>query len=284
VLANKGVRCAPYSITKVVAPGERKPLIENKPDCKQVISEAISTRTVAMLRGVITGGTGGNAALAGGRPVAGKTGSAQNNTSAFFSGFTPQLSTSVWVGYRARRVPMRNLYNGGPVYGGTFPAIIFKNYMDAALAGQPVAPFPAAPPPPAPPEVGVPGVVGLPKETAEAVLARAGFGSSVKPVRSAQPKGRVVRQAPGPGARLRQGSTVVLAVSAGRGGGNNVIVPGVVGLRAGMARTVLTRAGLSSGLAYTNRGPPGRVAAQSPGAGAQLPSGSYITLVVSRRS
>jgi membrane peptidoglycan carboxypeptidase len=284
VLANKGVRCAPYSITKVVAPGERKPLIENKPDCKRVISEKISTRTVAMLRGVITNGTGGRAALAGGRPVAGKTGSAQNNTSAFFSGFTPQLSTSVWVGYRAKRVPMRNLFNGGPVYGGTFPAIIFKNYMDAALAGQPAAGFPAAPPPPAPPQVGVPDVVGLSQEAAEAVLARAGFGSSVKPVRSAQPKGRVVRQAPGPGARLRQGSTVVLAVSAGRGGGggNNVIVPGVVGLQAGVARTVLTRAGLSSGLAYTNSGPPGRVAAQSPGPGAQLPGGSYITLVVSR--
>jgi membrane peptidoglycan carboxypeptidase len=286
VLANKGVRCAPYSITKVVAPGEREPLIENKPDCKRVISEKISTQTVAMLRGVINGGTGGRAAL-GGRPVAGKTGSAQNNTSAFFSGFTPQLSTSVWVGYRARRVPMRNLFNGGPVYGGTFPAIIFHNYMEAALAGLPAAPFPAAPPPPAPPQVGVPDVVGLSQQAAQAVLARAGFGSSVKPVRSAQPKGRVVRQAPGPGGRLRQGSTVVLAVSAGRGGGgggNNVIVPGVVGLQAGAARTVLTRAGLSSGMAYTNSGPPGRVAAQSPGAGAQLPTGSYVTLVVSRRS
>jgi beta-lactam-binding protein with PASTA domain len=158
--------------------------------------------------------------------------------------------------------------------------------MAAALAGAPVQNFPAAPPPPAPPRVGVPDVVGLPEGAARAVLARAGFGSQVKPVRSAQPKGRVVRQAPGPGARLRQGSTVILAVSAGRGGGggNNVIVPGVVGLQAGVARTVLTRAGLSSGLAYTNRGPPGRVAAQSPGAGAQLPTGSYITLVVSRRS
>jgi penicillin-binding protein 1A len=285
VLANKGVRCAPFSITKVVAPGERKPLIENKPDCKQVINEKIATRTVAMLRGVITNGTGGRAALAGGRPVAGKTGSAQNNTSAFFSGFTPQLSTSVWVGYRARRVPMRHLFEGGPVYGGTFPAIIFKNYMDAALAGQPAVGFPAAPPPPAPPQVGVPDVVGLSQEAAQGVLARAGFGSQVRPVRSAQPKGRVVRQAPGPGARLRQGSAVVLAVSAGRGGGgNNVIVPGVVGLQAGVARTVLTRAGLSSGLAYTSNGQPGRVAAQSPGAGAQLPRNSYITLLVSRRS
>ena len=178
---------------------------------------------------------------------------------------------------------MRNLYNGGPVYGD-LPGDHLQELHGRGPGWPARRPFPAAPPPPAPPEVGVPGVVGLPKETAEAVLARAGFGSSVKPVRSAQPKGRVVRQAPGPGARLRQGSTVVPAVSAGRGGGgNNVIVPGVARARAGMARTVLAQAGLSSGLAH-QQGPPGRVAAQSPGAGVQLPSGSYVTLVVSRRS
>ena len=137
VLANKGVRCAPYSITKVFTPGERKPLIENRPDCKRVIDEKISTRTVAMLRGVINGGTGHRASL-GARPVAGKTGSAQDNLSAFFAGFTPQLSTAVWVGFRARRVPMRTQFNGGPVYGGTFPALIFHDYMAAALAGAPI--------------------------------------------------------------------------------------------------------------------------------------------------
>jgi membrane peptidoglycan carboxypeptidase len=238
---------------------------------------------VAMLRGVITGGTGGRASL-GARPVAGKTGSAQNNTSAFFSGFTPQLSTSVWVGYRARRVPMRNLFNGGPVYGGTFPAIIFHNYMEAALAGEPVVGFPAAPPPPAPPALGVPDVVGLSQEVAQAILARAGFATSVRQVASAQPKGRVVRQGPRAGTRARQGTTVHLAVSGGRGGGRDVIVPGVVGLQASVARTLLGRAGLASGLAYTNRGPAGRVAAQSPGPGSSLPRGSYVTLVIGRRN
>jgi membrane peptidoglycan carboxypeptidase len=283
VLANKGVRCAPYSITKVVAPGERRPIIENKPECRRVIDEKISTRTVAMLRGVITNGTGGRAAL-NGRPVAGKTGSAQNNTSAFFSGFTPQLSTSVWVGYRASRVPMRNLYQGGPVYGGTFPAIIFKSYMDAALAGQPVVGFPAAPPPPAPPALGVPDVVGLSQQAAQAILARAGFAVHVRQVPSAEPKGRVVRQGPRAGTRVRQGTTVYLAVSGGRGGGRDVIVPGVVGLQASVARTLLGQAGLASGLAYTGSGKPGRVAAQSPGPGSRLPRGSSVTLVVSRRS
>ncbi len=283
VLANRGVRCTPYSITKVVAPGERKPLIENQPECKRVIDEKISTRTVAMLRGVITGGTGRRAAL-GARPVAGKTGSAQDNLSAFFSGFTPQLSTSVWVGFRARRVPMRTQYHGGPVYGGTFPAEIFRDYMEAALAGQPVVGFPAAPPPPAPPSMGVPDVVGLSQGEAQALLARAGFRASPRQVPSDQPRGRVIRQAPRAGTKLRQGSTVHLAVSGGRGRGENVVVPGVVGLQVTVATALLRRAGFSSGLAYTDRGQPGRVAAQSPGAGTQLPKGSYITLLVRRRS
>jgi penicillin-binding protein 1A len=283
VLANRGVRCTPYSITKVVAPGERKPVIENKPECKQVIDEKISTRTVAMLRGVITGGTGHRASL-GARPVAGKTGSAQDNLSAFFSGFTPQLSTSVWVGFRARRVPMRTQYHGGPVYGGTLPAEIFHDYMQAALAGQPIVGFPAAPPPPGPPTIGVPDVVGLTQGEAQALLAQAGFNTSARQVPSDQPRGRVVRQGPRAGTNLRQGSTVYLAVSGGRGGGGgNGLVPGVVGLQVAVAQALLRRVGFSSGLAYTNRGQPGRVVAQSPEPGTRLPRGSYVTLLVRRR-
>ena len=74
-----------------------------------------------------------------------------------------------------------------------------------------------------------------------------------------------------------------LAVSGGRTGGD-VVVPGVVGLQASVARALLGRAGLTSGLAYTTGGPPGRVAAQSPGPGSRLPRGSYVTLVVGRRN
>jgi serine/threonine-protein kinase len=161
--------------------------------------------------------------------------------------------------------------------------MIFHDYMAAALAGAPVQGFPAAPPPPPPPQMGVPSVVGLPQGAAQARLAQAGFVAEVRPVASSQPKGRVVRQAPAPGTRLRQGSRVVIAVSGGKGGGNNGVVPGVVGLQLSVATAVLRRSGFSSGLAYTTSGKPGRVAAQSPGAGARLPKGSYVTLLVSRR-
>jgi membrane peptidoglycan carboxypeptidase len=216
--------------------------------------------------------------------VAGKTGSAQANRSAFFTGFTPQLATAVWVGFRRGQVPMMTQFNGGPVYGGTFPALIFHNYMAAALAGEPIIPFPAAPPPPAPPSMGVPDVVGLPQGQAQAILFRAGFRVSARTIPSAKPKGTVVRQGPRAGSKVRPGTTVYLAVSGGKGGkgGGDVVVPGVVGLQVTVAKAVLSARGLSAGLAYSRSGPPGRVNAQSPGAGARLPKGSYVTLVVRR--
>jgi membrane peptidoglycan carboxypeptidase len=282
VLANKGVRCQAYSIVKVVAPKQHKPLIENKPQCEQTIDSKVSAQTVAMLRGVITGGTGRRAALPG-RPVAGKTGSAQDNTSAFFSGFTPQLSTSVWVGYRKTRVPMRNLYNGGPVFGGTYPALIFQDYMTAALAGAPVIQFPAAPKPPPPARTRVPDVVGRTVQEAQDLLGQAGLRGKVREVPNSAPKGRVIRQNPPGGTEVRGGTAVTLLVSSGRGGGGNVVVPGVVGLPVGTARDLLGALGLQTGLGYSNRGPPDRVVSQSPGAGAQVPAGSYVTLVVGRR-
>jgi len=278
VLANNGVRCPAFSIARIDAPG--KELFERKPDCRRVIEPKIASTVTAMLRGVVTGGTGTAASLPG-RPVAGKTGTAQEYQSAFFNGFTPQLATSVWVGFTPKPVPMRTQNGGRPVYGGTFPAMIFHDYMAAALAGAPVQGFPAAPPPPAPPEVGVPSVVGLSQGDAQARLAAAGFAVVVHNVASGQPKGRVVRQAPAPGTRLRQGRPVVIAVSGGAKGGD-AIVPGVVGLQVSVARALLSARGLTSGLVYTRSGRPGRVSAQSPGAGARLPKGSYVTLVARR--
>jgi membrane peptidoglycan carboxypeptidase len=280
VLANNGVRCPAYSITRIDDPGKK--LFERKPDCRRVIEPKIASTVTAMLRGVVTGGTGTAASLPG-RPVAGKTGTAQDYKSAFFNGFTPQLATSVWVGFTPKPVEMRTQNGGRPVYGGTFPAMIFHDYMTAALAGAPVENFPAAPPPPPPPEVGVPSVVGLTQGEAQARLAQAGFAVVVHNVASAQPKGRVVRQAPAPGTRLRQGRNVVIAVSGGVKGGDT-IVPGVVGLQVSVARALLKTAGLTSGLAYTNRGPPGRVVAQSPGPGTRLPRGSYVTMAVGRKA
>src|SRR5205814_7212959 len=86
----------------------------------------------SILEGVIRSGTGKNAALPG-RIVAGKTGTTENYGDAWFVGYTPQLAAAVWVGYPNKLVPMTTQYQGGPVAGGTFPALIWKSFMEGAL-------------------------------------------------------------------------------------------------------------------------------------------------------
>jgi penicillin-binding protein 1A len=104
---------------------------------KAVHRQAISSNTAAIvsrfLQEVVQQGTGVRAQLADGRPVAGKTGTTENYGDAWFVGYTPQLAVSVWVGYPNRLRPMTNEFGGQPVAGGTFPALIFKTFMEQAL-------------------------------------------------------------------------------------------------------------------------------------------------------
>jgi membrane peptidoglycan carboxypeptidase len=145
-LANGGVHCRPSIIAAITGPTGRV-LFDGRPSCRQAVDPQVAATAVGILRGVVgPGGTGFRAAI--GRPVAGKTGTTSNNVDAWFTGFTPQLATSVWVGDAHAQVPMGHLFAGGPVFGGTFPALIFHDYMAAALAGQPVADLPGGPPGP----------------------------------------------------------------------------------------------------------------------------------------
>ena len=99
-----------------------------------------------LLQGVVTSGTGTAAALPN-QPVAGKTGTTENYGDAWFVGYTPQLVTAVWVGYPKGLRPMLTEYHGRPVAGGTFPAQIWKSFMESALAAidaQPAS-FPSPP-------------------------------------------------------------------------------------------------------------------------------------------
>ena len=80
-----------------------------------------------------TEGTGTRAALPD-RPAAGKTGTTENYGDAWFVGYTPQLVTAVWVGYPNKLVPMTNQFHGDPVAGGTYPAMIWKTFMQRRFA------------------------------------------------------------------------------------------------------------------------------------------------------
>jgi membrane peptidoglycan carboxypeptidase len=139
-LATGGIHCQPATIARISGPTGRV-LYDGRPACRRVLDPQVAATADTILEGVVgPGGTGFRAAI--GRPLAGKTGTTSSFADAWFTGFTPQLATSVWVGDARAQVPMRSLFAGGPVYGGTFPALIFHDYMAAALAGQPAADLP----------------------------------------------------------------------------------------------------------------------------------------------
>ena len=99
---------------------------------KEVVEPNHAALVTSILQRVVTEGTGRRAALDD-RPVAGKTGTTENYGDAWFVGYTPQLAVAVWVGYPDRLQPMETEFEGDPVAGGTFPALIWRAFMKRAL-------------------------------------------------------------------------------------------------------------------------------------------------------
>jgi membrane peptidoglycan carboxypeptidase len=108
---------------------------------KRVLDPQISRQAVMTLRAVVQYGTGTGADLPD-RQDAGKTGTTELNTDAWFNGITPQLATTVWMGDPNGRTPMQYPKTPIPVFGGTYPASIWHDYTEAALLGQPAIDFP----------------------------------------------------------------------------------------------------------------------------------------------
>jgi penicillin-binding protein 1A len=133
----------PRAVLRVV---EGKRVDKNEPVQKPVLNSNQDAILTSMLENVVKSGTGQRAALSD-RPAAGKTGTTENYGDAWFVGYTPQLVTAVWVGYPNKLVPMLSQFEGGPVAGGTFPALIWKTFEEKALRklGEPPEYFPAPP-------------------------------------------------------------------------------------------------------------------------------------------
>jgi len=148
-LANDGVRNMPYFVEKVQK-GDGAVVFSHQAKPERAIAAEHARTVTDVLVQVVNNGTGRAAAIPG-RVVGGKTGSTDENADAWFVGFTPQLSTAVWMGAPEGRVSMYNVGAYPRVYGGTYPATMFGAYMRAVLEGQPVLGFPGAPPPSRPP-------------------------------------------------------------------------------------------------------------------------------------
>jgi len=279
--ANGGRHAKPIAITKVTdAAGHT--LKENQPLLTDALDEVTAYLVTDILKDVIRFGTGRRAGI--GRPAAGKTGTAEKYGDAWFVGYTPNLSTAVWVGYRDTNSSMYNVH-GVKVFGGTFPAEIWQKFMYQAHQGVPVKDFDrptkglvwmklcndmpgfiatefctdtvwstfakgAGPrrlcdKHKAAPNLKVPNVIGMSVDQAKSALEQTGLTYSIKSVdRVAIPAGQVASQNPVDGSELPQGSQVELEVSTGHAPAGEIKMPGVVGLPRGQAQAYLEDAGL----------------------------------------
>jgi penicillin-binding protein 1A len=138
-LPNQGVYMKPYLVQKVTKEdnGEEIVVQEHRLREEQALTRDEAAVVTQALRGVITDGTASyyhdlDAEI--GRPAAGKTGTTNNFVDAWFIGFIPQLTTSVWVGYPDERRPMVNI-NGLPeINGENYPLDIWSLYMQSAVS------------------------------------------------------------------------------------------------------------------------------------------------------
>jgi penicillin-binding protein 1A len=130
-LAAGGIYSEPMAIRKVVLPtGEDTSAGWGKPKRKRVISDGVAHAVTEILEENVDYGTGVGADY--GHPAAGKTGTTEEHSDAWFCGYTPRLGTTVWVGYPRGKVPMTSVH-GISVAGGTFPAQIWRLFMSSAI-------------------------------------------------------------------------------------------------------------------------------------------------------
>jgi penicillin-binding protein 1A len=138
--ADGGVHHAPQAFEVVRGPNG-KVLERLTTKGRRALNSNVAAQLTYALQGVVQHGTGTAASL-GARPVAGKTGTAENFQDAWFCGYVPQLATCVWVGYPKGEISLYNVEGVGEVAGGTLPAEIWHDYMSQAVANLPVKDFP----------------------------------------------------------------------------------------------------------------------------------------------
>ncbi|WP_157430513.1 penicillin-binding protein [Actinomadura macra] len=237
----RGRYCTPIAITQVTV-GDGHRMKVPGADCKQAIDKGVADAVNYVLSGVLTKGTAKGLGL--GRPAAGKTGTVDNFSAAWFAGYTPELAAAVWVGdpRGGYRFPMDSLCMDGrcygAVFGATIPAPIWQQSMAGALSDTSAGSFHR---PPAhffsrgsgEDKVKVPDVRGMRPGEAVARLRAAGFTVGVgSPVRSDKYKKGTVAETSPPAGSAEPGDTITLRISKGPGprgpgggGGEHIPVP-----------------------------------------------------------
>ena len=279
-----GLRSDPF-IVRSVASLDGTVVHEGGSTPKRVFAEDVMADTTYAMQGVTKSGGTATKAGAFGYPVAGKTGTSTDNRSAWFVGFTRQLTTAValyQVGPNGEEERITPFGGYSAITGGSAPTDLWADYMAVAMEGREVEEFP--PPayvgkPNVPEPISIPDVVGKTEAQARTDLGAAGFGVEVvyanDPdvgsglVTSMDPTGRAIPR-----------STITLTVSQGPG---TTPVPDVVGRSERAATAALEKAGFVVAVetATDEDVPEGRVIASNPDAGSDAPSGATVTIVVS---
>jgi penicillin-binding protein 1A len=139
-LASGGVYAEPMAIRRVVLANgkEDRRAGWGRPKRRRAMSEGAAAVVTRILEQNMQSGTGTRAAF--GRPAAGKTGTNEEHKDAWFAGYTPDLATTVWIGYTRAEIPMESVH-GIAVSGGSFPAEIWRLFMEPALETVEPTPF-----------------------------------------------------------------------------------------------------------------------------------------------
>lgn len=166
VFDNHGIRVPPTPVIRVEQPNGKILINDAAPDSSgalpgchggdtapcRALDSAVADNVTNVLTGVLTqpGATAYGKSI--GRPAAGKTGTTSSYVDAWFVGYTPSLSTSVWMGRKNTEDPNKgaSMYSvcsagrgtcASPVFGGTLPALTWQDYMTQAMQGVPVTNF-----------------------------------------------------------------------------------------------------------------------------------------------
>ncbi|MGI9605882.1 MAG: transglycosylase domain-containing protein [Acidimicrobiales bacterium] len=300
--ANRGVQHDPVFVTEILNP-DGTTFWRHEPIGERVLDTTDVDQLSWVLSQVISRGTGRDADF--GRPVAGKTGTAQNYADATFAGYTPDLAAAVWVGFPQGQISMvpcnrKECTETDPgteiqVAGGTYPARIWREVMTAAHAGLPSKEFetpPASAPPTTvivlPDSVEVPDLFG--QDVAAATTALDGTTLVLSPVEvedSNFPAGSIINQAPPPGTLAPGGTVVVVEVAI-----EPIIpvVPSVVGLTGNPARRAIRREGFivdqtfvdAAGNPIDPQSKSGTVISQDPPPGTEAAAGTTVKIVLQK--
>ncbi len=285
--AAEGMRTDPFIVRSVTTLSGDLVATGGVTPSRQFEAGVVADVTYAMEQVVKPGGSAAKVSKVG-YPVAGKTGTSNDNKSAWFVGFTRQLTTAVAMyqvsadGKSAETITPFGAYTRTVITGGSAPADLWTDYMTAAMAGREKLDFP--PPvyggePNVPQPIDIPNVVGLPEAQAQTDLGAAGF--TTQSVRANDPTiaaGLVIST--DPSGQAVPGTTITLTVSDGPG---QTPVPSVTGQTAAAATATLEAAGFTVTVKEARDAtvPVGVVIRTSPDAGTAADPGSGVTITVS---